>query len=215
MQSLYMIIIIVSIIGLIIAIYKPDLLSISTNKKNEDEINVLLVSGLFVSMVVSIILFNMGHKITMKEKRIAEGAIRLEQDTKILASKEKRQIEREKRIKLEKEEIKEIAESAKIKKAEGEDRRREEEKIDSERRRKLIEESKQPLEEAPQQENSRTVNKTSENTGETLSQEQAVGKAKQYLNISSFSRDGLIHQLVQGDKFSNQDATYGVDQIGF
>ena len=50
-------------------------------------------------------------------------------------------------------------------------------------------------------------------SGETVSQENAVRTAIDYLNYSSFSRQGLIEQL-EYEGFSNEDATYGVDQSG-
>lgn len=49
-------------------------------------------------------------------------------------------------------------------------------------------------------------------TVETLSQKNAIRKAKSYLNIAGFSRDWLIKQL-EFEKFSNEDATYAVDNI--
>lgn len=48
---------------------------------------------------------------------------------------------------------------------------------------------------------------------ETISQKNAVAKAKSYLDISGFSRDGLVAQL-EFDKFSNTDAGYGADNAG-
>ncbi len=46
---------------------------------------------------------------------------------------------------------------------------------------------------------------------ETASQAQARGSAEQYLDVTAFSREGLIDQLVNGESFSKADATYGVD----
>jgi len=46
----------------------------------------------------------------------------------------------------------------------------------------------------------------------TMSQEQAVGTAEDYLNGQSFSRKGLIEQLVY-EGFSVKDATFGVDYL--
>ncbi|WP_419819224.1 Ltp family lipoprotein [Glaciibacter flavus] len=46
----------------------------------------------------------------------------------------------------------------------------------------------------------------------TLAQQNAVDKAKSYLDFTSFSRSGLIGQL-QYDGFSPEDATFGVDTI--
>lgn len=46
----------------------------------------------------------------------------------------------------------------------------------------------------------------------TASQEQAVGTAEDYLQGQSFSRKGLIEQLVFAG-FSTKDATFGVDHV--
>lgn len=43
--------------------------------------------------------------------------------------------------------------------------------------------------------------------------EQALRKAKDYLDIMAFSRKGLIDQLIF-DGFTTEDATYAVDKIG-
>ena len=48
---------------------------------------------------------------------------------------------------------------------------------------------------------------------ETVSQINAVEKAKDYLNYSAFSHDGLVDQLVY-DQFSQDDAVYGADNSG-
>ena len=50
----------------------------------------------------------------------------------------------------------------------------------------------------------------------TASQEQAVGAARDYLNVTAFSRLGLIQQLSSryGEGFSTADATFAVDYIG-
>lgn len=46
----------------------------------------------------------------------------------------------------------------------------------------------------------------------TLGQSNAVAKAKDYLNFTSFSRNGLISQL-EFEGFSTEEATYGVDNV--
>lgn len=46
----------------------------------------------------------------------------------------------------------------------------------------------------------------------TVSQRNAVRAAKEYLNVSAFSRDGLINQLEYSD-YSTADATFAVDNI--
>ena len=48
---------------------------------------------------------------------------------------------------------------------------------------------------------------------ETISQKNAVRKAKSYLNYTTFSRDGLVEQL-KFDQFSHADAVYGADNSG-
>ena len=49
----------------------------------------------------------------------------------------------------------------------------------------------------------------------TASQEQAVGAAEQYLDLTAFSRKGLIKQLSSeyGEGFSVKDATFAVDYL--
>jgi len=50
-------------------------------------------------------------------------------------------------------------------------------------------------------------------SNETVSQSNAVDKAKSYLSFTAFSRDGLIKQL-EFEGFSNEDAVYGADTVG-
>ncbi len=47
----------------------------------------------------------------------------------------------------------------------------------------------------------------------TTGQKNALAKAKEYLNYSAFSRQGLIEQL-EYEKFSHADAVYAVDNCG-
>jgi hypothetical protein len=47
----------------------------------------------------------------------------------------------------------------------------------------------------------------------TVSEKNALSKAKDYLAYTSFSHDGLVDQLVY-DQFSTADATYGADNSG-
>jgi type IV secretory pathway VirB10-like protein len=49
--------------------------------------------------------------------------------------------------------------------------------------------------------------------GETVSQKNAVRKAKSYISFSGFSRDGLVAQL-EYEQFSRADAEYGADHSG-
>ena len=46
-----------------------------------------------------------------------------------------------------------------------------------------------------------------------LNEEGALKKAKEYLNVMAFSKDGLIAQL-KFDKFTNSQATYGANNCG-
>jgi len=48
---------------------------------------------------------------------------------------------------------------------------------------------------------------------ETISQKNAVKKAKSYLGYSAFSHDGLVAQL-EYEQFSHADAVYGADNSG-
>lgn len=47
----------------------------------------------------------------------------------------------------------------------------------------------------------------------TRSQQNALGKAKQYLNFTAFSREGLIRQL-EFEGFSYADASWAADKVG-
>jgi Host cell surface-exposed lipoprotein. len=50
-------------------------------------------------------------------------------------------------------------------------------------------------------------------SSETISQKNAVKKAKSYLSYSAFSHDGLVAQL-EYEQFSHADAVYGADNSG-
>lgn len=50
-------------------------------------------------------------------------------------------------------------------------------------------------------------------SGATVSQKNALAKAKSYLNYTAFSHDGLVAQL-EYDQFSHADAVYGADNSG-
>lgn len=54
---------------------------------------------------------------------------------------------------------------------------------------------------------------TSPISSETISQRNAVAKARSYLGYSAFSHDGLVAQL-EYEQFSNADAVYGADNSG-
>ncbi len=54
---------------------------------------------------------------------------------------------------------------------------------------------------------------TGSSSSMTTAQSNAVKKAKNYLSVSAFSRQGLIDQLIY-EKFSTSDATYGADHCG-
>jgi len=50
-------------------------------------------------------------------------------------------------------------------------------------------------------------------SSQTISQKNAVQKAKSYLGYTAFSHDGLVAQL-EYEQFSHADAVYGVDNSG-
>lgn len=50
-------------------------------------------------------------------------------------------------------------------------------------------------------------------SNDTVSQKNAVKKAKSYLNYTAFSHDGLVAQL-EYEQFSHSDAVYGADNSG-
>ena len=56
-----------------------------------------------------------------------------------------------------------------------------------------------------------------EDNGKVDWNEQAVKAAKNYLEFSSFSREGLIDQLCSeyGDQYTREQAEYAVDQVGY
>ena len=62
-----------------------------------------------------------------------------------------------------------------------------------------------------EEESLKEVEKTSDSSL-TIGQKNAVRSASDYLNSSSFSRQGLIHQL-EYEKYSTEDATYAVDSL--
>lgn len=55
--------------------------------------------------------------------------------------------------------------------------------------------------------------KVSSTSSETVSQRNAVKKAKSYLSYTAFSHDGLVAQL-EYEQFSHADAVYGADNSG-
>lgn len=59
----------------------------------------------------------------------------------------------------------------------------------------------------------KTENEPTSSSSETVSQKNAVQKAKSYLNYAAFSHDGLVAQL-EYDQFSHIDAVYGADNSG-
>jgi len=58
-----------------------------------------------------------------------------------------------------------------------------------------------------------TPTQTTTPSSETISQKNAVAKAKSYLGISGFSHDGLVAQL-EYEQFAHADAVYGADNSG-
>ena len=66
-----------------------------------------------------------------------------------------------------------------------------------------------------QNSNSSTDNQQAQisNSSVSVSKQNALKSARDYLNTMAFSRDSLIHQL-EFEKFSTEDATYAVDNVG-
>ena len=64
-------------------------------------------------------------------------------------------------------------------------------------------------------ENDKTTLKEPETEGskETIGQKNALRKAKSYLNLGGFSKEGLIEQL-EFEQFSHEDAVYGAENCG-
>lgn len=67
-------------------------------------------------------------------------------------------------------------------------------------------EKEQPVVTAPEE-------NSEENDGATLGEKNAAGSAKQYINFTAFSYDGLVKQL-EFEGYSYEEAVYGVDQCG-
>jgi len=59
----------------------------------------------------------------------------------------------------------------------------------------------------------KTEDKPAPNLSVTVSQKNALAKAKSYLNYTAFSHDGLVAQL-EYDQFLHADAVYGADNSG-
>lgn len=62
-------------------------------------------------------------------------------------------------------------------------------------------------------ENAEPLQSTSNEPALTMGQENALGKAYDYLDYSAFSYSGLVAQL-EYEGFSNEDAVYAVDRCG-
>ena len=54
---------------------------------------------------------------------------------------------------------------------------------------------------------------TTTSSGFTPGQDNAIAKAKDYLDMSGFSKKGLIRQLVDGERFGESDATFAVEYM--
>src|SRR5690625_5235036 len=70
---------------------------------------------------------------------------------------------------------------------------------------------KEEEEEKPKEKTKEKAKEESESS-ETVSQQNAVGAAEDYLSFMAFSKTGLIEQL-EFDGFDNEEAAYAVDQI--
>ena len=68
-----------------------------------------------------------------------------------------------------------------------------------------------PAASAPQTQAPAQTNNT---TTQTMGQKNALNKAKDYLYVIPFSRESLIRQLEEFEKYSHEDAVYAVDHCG-
>lgn len=84
-------------------------------------------------------------------------------------------------------------------------------KPDSKNNQPVITETDNPEETVDQ--NNESVNPPEPESNVTMGQKNALSKARDYLNFSAFSYSGLIHQL-EFEGFSNEEATYAVDNCG-
>lgn len=78
------------------------------------------------------------------------------------------------------------------------------------------EESKQEevnAEPTPEESKQEEASEPEPTPSETVSQKNAVAKAKSYLEYTAFSHDGLVDQL-EYEQFSHADAVYGADNCG-
>jgi hypothetical protein len=71
----------------------------------------------------------------------------------------------------------------------------------------------QPATKPTNSDSTATVSPSTPTSSVTVSQKNAVKRAKTYLSLSGFSHDGLVAQL-EYEKFSHEDAVYGVDNSG-
>jgi len=127
-----------------------------------------------------------------KVNTILDNAESYNDENKKLINDNKDRIEKEKELLKKKErEEKEKKEKEKKEKEEKEKREREEA------------EARKAEEEAAQEERE---------ASETLSEKNAIQKAKDYLNYTSFSKKGLIEQL-EFSGFTNEESVYAVSQI--
>jgi hypothetical protein len=69
-----------------------------------------------------------------------------------------------------------------------------------------------PTTETPTTETPTTETPTTETPALTMGQQQAVGKAQDYLDYTAFSRQGLIEQLIY-EGFTKADGEYAVDYV--
>lgn len=70
-----------------------------------------------------------------------------------------------------------------------------------------------PVTDTPTPTTSNTPTPTTKPASATVSQKNALAKAKSYLGYTAFSHDGLVDQL-EYEKFSHDDAVYGADNSG-
>gem|GEM_PF-3553503 len=143
-----------------------------------------------------------------KKEQEAEEQVKKEEEERIAKEEEERKAKEE-------QEAKEAEEQAKKEEEERIAKEEEERKAKEEQEAKEAEEqAKKEEERIAKEEADRKAREEqeAEEASVTVSQEQAVRMAKDYLDYTAFSKSGLIDQL-KYEGFSTKDATYAVENI--
>lgn len=190
MNSLFLILSMLSIVALIIGVVKPSVIKMKSRKQ--------AVMVTVISTIAFFVLFGLTAPELNDEGKMVE------------VSKDKDEIEEVPQEEPEKEKSHEDIEKEK--------KEQEKEKADAEaeKMRKEAEEEKALKKKAEEEKKAEAEKKAAEEASkvpkETLSQQNAVRMANSYIDYDAFSKSGLVEQL-KYEGFSNEDATYAVDKI--